>query len=870
MFGFCASLLAATIAQAQPTLTPRSAEPEHTNVAPLVEEAPAGVLTRAPELLQFVPAPFPPEAEAAGASGSVTLSIVIGEDGTVTSTKVIDPGPHPAFAPAAEAAVRQFRFRPAEIDGKPAPVEIEYRYDFVLKREQPAAPSEAPILLSGRVIERGTRTPVAGAAVEAGGVAVQTDAEGRFALRGLPTGTLDVKVVSGEHEPLALKEVVSPDKRVEVEYRLTRRHYDPYEAVVRGERPRKEVAVRTVEAEEVRTVAGTQGDVLKVVQNLPGVARAPFGIGLLIVRGSDPGDTSVFLDGVEIPILYHFGGITSVISSDVIEWADFYPGNFGSRFGRATGGVEEIRTREPRSAFHGLAQVDIYDGRAQVEGPLAGGTLMASVRRSWVDVVLRNVLPRVNPDAADQLRIAPRYYDYQAKYSRPLAGGTLSVSAFGTDDKLEFVQSGDQAGRPNFFLGTLFHRGAARWRKSLGPVQNDLVVSGGRDSFDVLQGSNFGVLTEVWSLALRDTARWRLGDKLTVEGGIDTVLRRFSYSLYLARQDEPGAVGSSGAGTSDTLVGKKATGAWLSPGAWIEAEWQPAPKYRVVGGLRFDHDSRLKRARAWLDPRVTAFWEPRQGTLLSAAAGLFGKAPDPSQLNAVFGNEGLVPSRAAHFSLGARQALPWKSTVELTGFYKSMWHLPTATLATDAAGNPLHLSSNGRGQAYGLEFFLKKNLSQGLFGWLSYTWSRSERRDDPTEPSYPDWHLFQFDQTHALVLALSYRLPGEWIVGTRVRAISGNPYTPFVAHVLDADTGRYQCIASRDVYSRRLSPFFQADARVDRRWVFKSWMLSGYVDVQNVTNRSNAEFRVPSYDCTEQVEIPGLPLFPSVGLRAEW
>jgi len=870
MNGFAASLLVAVLAQVPPGDAPRSAVPEHTNVAPAAEEPPAGILTRAPELTHFVEAPFPPEAQAAGASGSVTLSIVIGEDGSVTAIRVLDPGPHPAFAPAAEAAVRQFRFRPAEIDGKPAPVEIEYRYEFVLKREAPTPPAEAPILLSGRVIERGTRTPVAGAAVEADGVSAETDAEGRFDLRGLPSGPVEVRVVSGEHEPLRLREVISPDKRIEVEYRLTRRHYDPYEAVVRGERPRKEVAVRTLEAEEVRTVAGTQGDVLKVVQNLPGVARSPFGIGLLVVRGSDPGDTGVFFDGVEVPILYHFGGITSVISSDFIEWADFYPGNFGARFGRASGGVEEIRSREPRPAFHGLAQVDIYDGRAQVEGPLAGGTAMVSVRRSWVDFVLRNALPRIDPEAADQLRIAPRYYDYQAKYSRPLAGGTLSVSAFGTDDKLEFVESGDQAGRPSFFLGTLFHRGAARWRRGFGDVQNDLVLSGGRDSFDILQGSDFGVLTEVWSLALRDTARWRLRDTLTLELGLDAVLRRFSYSLYLARPDEPGAVGSSGSGTSDSIVGEEATGAWLSPGAWIEAEWQPDPRYRVVAGLRFDSDTRLKTARAWLDPRLSLFWEPRPGTLLSAAAGLFGKAPEPAQLTATFGNEDLVPSRAAHYSLGLRQALPWRSSFEVTGFYKSMWRLPTPTLATDASGSPLHLSSEGLGRAYGLELFLKKNLSRGLFGWITYTWSRAERRDDPTQPTWPNWHLFPLDQTHNLILALSYRLPGEWIVGTRVRWVSGNPYTPYVAHVMDADTGRYQCIPSSDVLSRRVSPFFQADARVDRRWVFRSWMLSGYVDVQNVTNRTNAEFRVPSYDCTDQVVLPGLPLFPSLGLRAEW
>ena len=857
VIGFCAALLAAALSQGDAA----PIAPPPTGDGPGEESAAAGVLTRAPELLQFVPAPFPPEAETQGASGSVVLSIVIGEDGAVTGVKVLDAGPHPSFAPAAEAAVRQFKFRPAEIDGEPAPVELEYRYDFVLKREPPPVPAEAPILLTGRVIERGTRTPIAGAAIDAGGVAAETDAKGRFALRGLTPGEVELRVVSPEHESLKVKEQVAADKAVEVEYRLTRRHYDPYEAVVRGERPRREVSVRTVAVEEVRTVAGTQGDVLKVVQNLPGVARSPFGIGLLVVRGSDPADTAVFFDGIPIPLVFHFGGLTSVISSDVIEGLDFYPGNFGSRFGRATGGAVDIRSREPRDAFHGLAQVDLYDGRAQAEGSLLGGTLVLSVRRSWVDAVLRAALPMVAPEAADNLRIAPRYYDYQAKYSRPLGRGTLSLSAFGTDDKLEFVEGGDQAGRPAFFLGTVFHRGAARWRATFGSVQSDLVLYGGRDSFDILQGTAFGVLSEVWRLGLRETARWRVSDALTLEGGLDSELNRLEYSLYFGE--------SRGSGSAiDSVVGEKATGAWLAPGAWIEAEWQPRPDVRLVGGLRADYDSRLKTARGWVDPRATIFWDPRPGTTLSAAAGIFGKAPEPGELTELFGSTSLIPSRAAHYSVGVRQALPGGSSFEATGFYKSLWRVVSGVNLDVAGEDAPRLSNEGRGEAIGAELLLRKDLAKGLFGWVSYTWSRALRLDDPTQVSYPDWHLFGLDQTHNLTLVVSYRLPGEWIVGTRVRMVSGNPYTPVIGHFIEE--GRYQCAASPDVLSRRVAPFFQADARVDKRWVFERWMFAMYLDVQNATHRANAEFRVPSYDCTQQITIPGIPVFPTIGLRAEW
>src|SRR5690349_5377322 len=52
-----------------------------------------------PVLTHFVAAAYPPDAEAAGITGAVTMSIVIDDKGAVGEVKVIDPGPHPGFAP---------------------------------------------------------------------------------------------------------------------------------------------------------------------------------------------------------------------------------------------------------------------------------------------------------------------------------------------------------------------------------------------------------------------------------------------------------------------------------------------------------------------------------------------------------------------------------------------------------------------------------------------------------------------------------------------------------------------------------------------------------------------------------------------------
>lgn len=832
------------------------------------EPPPPGTLTRAPELIEFVPADYPPDAQAAGVQGAVILSIVIDEDGEVRQAEVVDPGPHPHFAPAALHAVVQFRFRPAEIDGAPAAVEITYRYEFVLRTVQPAAPEDAPIVLEGRIVERGTKTPVSGATVEAQGVAVETDADGRFVLRGIAPGDVLVRIASPEHEPLTVTERLVEGKVREVEYRLSPRHYDPFEAVVRGE-PRREVTVRTLTTEEVRTIPGTQGDTLKVLQTLPGVARSPFGIGLLVVRGSEPSETVVYVDGVPIPQLFHFGGITSVVNADVVEGLDFFPGNFSSRFGRALGGTVDLRTREPRREWHGAAQMDVFDGRAEAEGPVGRkGSAYVSVRRSWIDAVLSAALPRIDRDAANDLRVAPRYWDWQAKLTLPALGGQATVFALGSDDRLEFVRESDRPGRPTLYLSTVFWRVGGSHRAPVGRATNDLVVAAGRDSFDVLRGGTFGILSEVFTVSLRDALSLRLSPRLSVQAGVDGLARRVEYSVYAPPVESPGSVGDPFA-DAPTTIGEAAGGWWLAPAAWVEADWRALPRLRLVTGVRADVESRFGRGKLWVDPRLSAFVDAGRRTTVVAAAGLFGSAPEPQQTSKSFGNPDLDPERGLHLSLGVRRELPWWTRLELTGFYKSLWSLVVPTGAVGEDGRLLRLSNAGRGETIGMELLLRRELARGLFGWLAWTWSRSLRLDDPTDPSYPSWRPFLFDQTHVVAVVLSYRLWSEWVVGTRLRGVSGNPYTPAAGAVLDSDTGRYRCLPAAPL-SGRLPAFFQADARIDKRFVFDRWTLSAYLDVQNVTNRENSEFRFRNYDCTSEIPVPSVPIFPSLGVRAEW
>lgn len=822
-----------------------------------------------PVLKHFVPAVYPPDAEAAGIAGSVMLSIVIDETGKVGEVKVLDPGPYPGFAPAAVAAVKQFGFAPAEIGGKPAAVEISYRYEFVLKRAPPPpVPKEKPVSLEGRIIERGTRAPVVAASIDADGVTAETDTDGRFSLRGLPIGPIRIRVVSPAHHDLLVDEVIEEGKLKEVEYRMNRRRYGSFESVVRGERERKEVAVHEISVDEIATVPGTQGDVLKVLQDFPGVARAPFGLGFLIVRGSAPQDTKVYLDGVEIPLLFHFFSLTAVVNSDVISGLDFYPGNFAANYGNAMGGTVEIRTRDPKHDWHGAGHVDLYDGAAMVEGPVGDGSFLLSVRRSWVDQVLKLVVP-------SGLTVAPVFYDYQAKYTHSLWGGQGSIFAFGSSDALDVLDQNTQI--PISFESEIeFHRLGARWQRGFSHNwRNDAILSLGYDH-DLTEAINaIKIDASIWNASLRDTMTYRPSDRFTLEMGTDSSLRHLFYSFTLPTFSAVGTTGSpvgNGGLAANPPKTTSATSNWAAPALFATASWTPTPRLRLQPGLRFDASSNLNAAHSyWFDPRLSAFYTVGPKTVLKAGVGLYSEAPQAGDLiPSLFGNPNLAYQRSLQYSLGVDQKLPFQSDLGVTVYDKYMYALETATRLTDAMGNPYNLSNLGKGRSYGIEVLLRRQIMRGFYGWIAYTLSRSQRLDDPTTPTYQyGWHLYDFDQTHILTLIASYQTEHNWTFGTRVRYVSGDPYTPNVNAIFNANSGEYSCIPGNPD-TARAPAFFQADGRIDRRWVHDKWIFTAYLDVQNVTNRQNPEARFPNFNCQGYSTLTGIPIFPTLGFRAEF
>ena len=305
---------------------------------------------------------------------------------------------------------------------------------------------------------------------------------------------------------------------------------------------------------------------------------------------------------------------------------------------------------------------------------------------------------------------------------------------------------------------------------------------------------------------------------------------------------------------------------WL-PAVFVEGELKPVEDLLVLPGLRVDRFTRTGETS--VQPRLTARWQIDGGPFtLKAGAGLFVQEPDFEETSEEFGNPDLITEKALHYSAGVEyKPRPWL-TLDVTGFYKDMRDLVSPTDAVVEEGDgvrPLIYDNQGSGQVYGMELVARHEFNNNLAGWIAYTLSRAKRRDSGADED----RLFDFDQTHIFTAIASYVLPRNWQVGVRMRIVSGNPRTPVIGSVFNAGTDQYDPIYGR-VNSTRNPLFHQFDLRLDKRWIYQSWMLNAYVDIQNVYDSANPEGLRYNYDYSESQSNQGMPIVTILGLRAEF
>ena len=131
-------------------------------------------------------------------------------------------------------------------------------------------------------------------------------------------------------------------------------------------------------------------DLIKELQNLPGVSSGTEMLTGMYVHGGDGNDNLFLLDGVPMYQISHFGGLLSSFNTDVIESLDFYKSGFPSRFGGKLSSVVDVSTRPgDMNAYHGSFNIGLLNGGLQFEGPIVPGrtSFNIALRRSWFDAL---------------------------------------------------------------------------------------------------------------------------------------------------------------------------------------------------------------------------------------------------------------------------------------------------------------------------------------------------------------------------------------------------------------------------------------------------------------------------------------------------
>lgn len=707
----------------------------------------------------------------------------------------------------------------------------------------------------GRVVDDATGAPLAGVTVLGDGdEAAVTDDRGEFVLA---AGTASVTVIDSGYAPVA----VPVTARLEI--RLVAAGEGGEIIEIAGESRAPTPGAVSISRTELVTIPGARGDVLSGIKNLPGIANngslTPLSSGL-IIRGASPESSRILVDGFEIPILYHFLGVQSVLPTEMLGDVEYLPGTFSTSYGRASGGIVAATSRETPKTASAFAELSFINVAGLVQGPIGkrAGYAVAA-RRSVIDAILPAVVPS---DGGLSFTAYPRYYDYQGKVSyQPTDRWALQAFIFGSDDGVELATDRDNAADPiatgSFVNETSFTRAIASARYRRPGLDMRHAISAYTDTNHFTVGRERYLLLDRTGIATRSETIWDATSWLRLTVGAESDLTRTDYDIKFTRPPREGDPRGPNF-TNDALIEATGSNTFRDLAGWASATAYPVPALEVTAGARVD--AYLRNDAIEVQPRGQAAWTVVDGSTIRGAAGTYTRPPENLDQGL---QPDLGPERADQFSAGVEQRLASSLTFRGTAFYNRLSNL--IVLPADRR-DPASLGgyeNTGSGDVRGIELLLQARTER-VFGWLAYTGAIATRRDADSMPE----RRFDYDQAHNLIAVASVQIDPRWRVGGRFQLTTGKPYTPVMGSVYQSDIDAYlpQYGAPN---SRRVDVQHQLDLRVDRTWTFDRWKLAAYLDISNVyVNAAAIEYQY-NFDYSRRTALTSLPILPSFGVRGE-
>jgi outer membrane receptor for ferrienterochelin and colicin len=628
------------------------------------------------------------------------------------------------------------------------------------------------------------------------------------------------------------------------------------------------LSVQRLTTEEIRSNPGGSFDISKVIQTLPGVGGGQGGGTFrndIIIRGGAPNENVFYLDGIEIPVINHFqtqggsGGPQGILNVFFIEDVKLSSSAFDAKYDNALSSVFQFKQKVGNAnKFQGNVRASILESALTLEGPLSKNkktTFLLSARKSYFKPFFNGAL-----DAP----FLPNFSDFQTKITYKIDDKTtfnfIGIGAVDdfkfvapkntTPEKLYLVNSNATIQQWNYTVGASLRRSIDNgfWNLALSRTRfNNNLQKFEDNEKPTPESQTLNYVSNETETKLRfDINKNKNGWKLAY--GASAQLAEYDNKTFAVIQKEL-------RDENNVIIQNQINQNFTSPlnpfvryGAFVQVGKRLLDnRLGISGGLRTDMNTFTKTGGNGLEtlsPRISFSYVLADKWTANASTGIYYKLPVYTILGFANNDDNLVNqnakyTRSTHYTSGF-EYLPndgLRFTVE--GFYKQYGNVAVsarngislANLGTDftALGNEA-VNTNGNGQAYGVEFFAQKKLTDKFFGILSYTYYRSLYSGANGKLIASSW-----DNQHLLSVTWGYKFEHNWELGLKFRYQGGAPFTPFdeTASRLNYLSQGKGTLDFARLNSQRLGGFNSSDVRIDKKFNFKKLTINLFLDVTN-------------------------------------
>ena len=612
------------------------------------------------------------------------------------------------------------------------------------------------------------------------------------------------------------------------------------------------------------TFAGVP-DILKSLTYLPGITNGKEGFSRLYVRGGTSGQNLFLIDDAPLFTTDHALGLVSSINPEAIGNIDLYKGGFPARYGNCSSSILDIRMKEGSRSEHDYkVEVGTLTAGATIGGPIAGGktSYMVAARTTYFDVI--NLPKRI------------KYLD-EFEYQADLQNGIsmISLNAFDINAKLSHQRAANSKQYLNVFTSSDFYSANNTDRfgaDNSGFRHHNFLVSGGsRKNYSAKLFLSTSVAYSLYSntffndiirkddekdenykssdyskisyLSIKSIADYNFSNKMHYKFGLEGSVYAASPNIQKEFFKEASGV------LRDTTYGQNFVFHGPNLSAFLELEYKPLNNTSINVGLRSSGFVSEGNNYFRIDPRVSYKAMLSDNTSIKASYTLnhqfthlllsnFGGNPMEVW---ILSNNRVKPQEVHQFAAGFFGTSPYLD-YGIEGYYKKMYNLVEYRFSgvEQNTGNIYdRISSDGQGEAYGVEFFCEKNTGIAR-GTLAYTLSWSNRTFSDINQGEP--FPFTYDYRHVLSLTSSITIQKGWEIASSFRLMSGQAFT-----LTDGYFAGNVSFESHNLYSTingyRLPPYHRLDVMLAHEWLSEKGNLKHLrFSIYNVYNRRNASY----------------------------